>query len=81
MEKVIIYQVFTRLLGNRNTANIAHGDVAQNGTGKFNDFDNKGVADAYTSLVQRMYGSLESSDMPPAPTIPLSAYRDSTLLW
>ena len=38
-EKVIIYQVFTRLFGNRNTTRKEWGTVAENGTGKFADFD------------------------------------------
>ncbi len=41
MEKAIIYQVFTRLFGNKNTARVPHGTLSENGTGKFSDFDNK----------------------------------------
>lgn len=40
-QKVIIYQVFTRLFGNRNTTRKEWGTVAENGTGKFADFDTK----------------------------------------
>ena len=40
-DKVIIYQVFTRLFGNRNTARKECGTIAENGSGKFNDFDSK----------------------------------------
>ncbi len=36
--KTIIYQVFTRLYGNRNTTRKAHGTLAENGCGKLNDF-------------------------------------------
>ena len=39
--KVLIYQVFTRLYGNRNTTRKEWGTVNDNGTGKFNDFDTK----------------------------------------
>ena len=41
MDRIIIYQVFTRLFGNRVTSRIENGDVEENGTGKFNDFDTK----------------------------------------
>ncbi|MCD8305265.1 MAG: alpha-amylase family protein [Prevotella sp.] len=41
MNKIVIYQVFTRLFGNRNTARIPDGTLSDNGTGKFQDFDNK----------------------------------------
>ncbi len=37
--KVIIYQVFTRLFGNKNTTNKPGGELTENGSGKFNDFD------------------------------------------
>lgn len=40
-DKVIIYQVFTRLFGNRNTTRKECGTIAENGSGKFNDFDSK----------------------------------------
>ena len=38
MEKVIIYQVFTRLYGNRNTNRVEDGTLEENGTGKMADF-------------------------------------------
>ena len=41
MEKIIIYQVFTRLFGNKNTTCMENGSLAENGTGKFSDFDAK----------------------------------------
>jgi len=37
-EKVVIYQVFTRLHGNRNTTRIENGTIEENGCGKMNDF-------------------------------------------
>lgn len=40
-DKVIIYQVFTRLFGNRNTTRKEWGTIAENGSGKFYDFDSK----------------------------------------
>ena len=41
MKKIIIYQLFTRLFGNRNNTNIANGSMAENGCAKFNDIDSK----------------------------------------
>lgn len=38
-KKIIIYQVFTRLFGNRNSACKKNGTLADNGVGKMNDFD------------------------------------------
>lgn len=40
-KKIIIYQIFTRLFGNRNTTRKEYGSVAENGCGKMNDFDAK----------------------------------------
>ncbi|MFT7352482.1 MAG: glycosidase, partial [Flavobacterium sp.] len=37
-KKVIVYQVFTRLFGNKNTTNNPWGTIEENGVGKFNDF-------------------------------------------
>ena len=38
-KKVIIYQIFTRLFGNRNTSCKQDGTIAENGVGKMNDLD------------------------------------------
>jgi len=43
MEKIIIYQVFTRLFGNKNTTCVENGSLADNGVGKFADFDSKAL--------------------------------------
>ena len=37
-EKIILYQVFTRLYGNRNTTRKEGGTIEENGCGKLNDF-------------------------------------------
>ena len=37
-QKIVIYQVFTRLFGNTNTTNKPWGTIEENGVGKFNDF-------------------------------------------
>lgn len=39
MKKPIIYQVFTRLFGNRNTSCVENGTIEDNGCGKMNDID------------------------------------------
>ena len=41
--KTVVYQVFTRLFGNTNTTNKPWGTLAENGVGKFDDFDDKAL--------------------------------------
>ena len=41
--KVVIYQVFTRLFGNRNTTNTPWGTIEENGVGKFKDFTDEAL--------------------------------------
>ena len=38
-DKIILYQIFTRLFGNKTTANIPGGTLQQNGSGKMNFID------------------------------------------
>ena len=45
MEKVVIYQIFTRLFGNRNLTRKQHGTLEENGSGKMNDFTPKVLKD------------------------------------
>lgn len=40
MDKLIIYQIFTRLFGNQRTSNTFNGSRDENGVGKFNDINN-----------------------------------------
>ena len=42
-QKVVVYQVFTRLFGNKNTTNKPWGTIEENGVGKFNDFTDKAL--------------------------------------
>ena len=42
-QKIVIYQVFTRLFGNENTTNKPWGTIEENGVGKFNDFTDKAL--------------------------------------
>jgi glycosidase len=41
--KAVVYQVFTRLFGNKNTNNKPWGTIEENGVGKFNDFTDKAL--------------------------------------
>jgi glycosidase len=41
--KIIIYQMMTRLFGNKTTTNKAFGTRDENGVGKFNDIDNQAL--------------------------------------
>ena len=41
--KIVVYQVFTRLFGNKNTTNKPWGTIDENGVGKFNDFTDKAL--------------------------------------
>ena len=38
MEKIVIYQIFTRLYGNKNETRKQGGTIEENGCGKLNDF-------------------------------------------
>ncbi|GAB3275677.1 alpha-amylase family protein [Larkinella harenae] len=42
-DKLVIYQIFTRLFGNQNTANRPWGSRDENGVGKFNDITAKAL--------------------------------------
>jgi glycosidase len=42
-KKAVVYQVFTRLFGNKNTTNKPWGTIKENGVGKFNDFTDKAL--------------------------------------
>nr|WP_262918845.1 alpha-amylase family protein [Tunicatimonas sp. TK19036] len=38
-QKLVVYQIFTRLFGNTKTNNVAWGTIEENGIGKFNDIN------------------------------------------
>nr|WP_245892304.1 alpha-amylase family protein [Flavobacterium pallidum] len=44
-KKVVVYQVFTRLFGNKKTANKPWGRKEQNGVGKFSDFTDRALSE------------------------------------
>jgi len=43
--KKVVYQVFTRLFGNKNTTNKPWGTIAENGVGTFDDFTDKALTE------------------------------------
>ncbi|GAB2575925.1 alpha-amylase family glycosyl hydrolase [Spirosoma areae] len=43
MDKLIIYQIFTRLFGNQTTTNRINGSRDENGVGKFNDINHEAL--------------------------------------
>ncbi len=42
-EKMVLYQIMTRLFGNTNKTNIKYGTIEENGVGKFNDINVKSL--------------------------------------
>ncbi len=44
-KKIVIYQVFTRLFGNKINTNKAWGTIQQNGVGKFSDFNDNALTE------------------------------------
>ena len=79
-KKVIIYQIFTRLFGNRNTSCKKDGTIAENGVGKMNDLDVvrlRKIHDmGFTHVCTRV-----SFVMPRQQTIRDMASRVNTLAW
>ncbi|GEO04687.1 alpha-amylase [Adhaeribacter aerolatus] len=43
--KLVIYQIFTRLFGNKKTTNKTYGTLEENGCGKFNDIGEKALTE------------------------------------
>ena len=72
--KMIIYQVFTRLFGNDKTACIPHGNKTETGCGHFADFTQKAL-----SLEQRIFGIQGSLHMTHKQTIPHTEFRPTIL--
>ena len=55
MEQVIIYQVFTRLYGNRNTTRQENGTIEENGCGKMADFSSEVLKDIAQTGVSHIW--------------------------
>ncbi|MCY7358159.1 MAG: alpha-amylase family protein [Rudanella sp.] len=45
LNKLVVYQIFTRLFGNKNTTNQPNGTLAQNGVGTLNDINDRALND------------------------------------
>ena len=56
--KLIIYQVFTRLFGNNNNHCINNGSITENGCGKMADFTAKALGE-----IKKLGGTRASSSM------------------
>jgi hypothetical protein len=69
-DKLIIYQILTRLFTNSNKYCVPNGTIEQNGCGKMNDI----TSHVLEVLAQRMCGIQALLNMPPRPTIRDSAY-------
>lgn len=63
--KMVVYQVFTRLFGNTETANETYGTKETNGVGKFNDFTDTGLEEIRKMGVTHIWytGVLEHATM------------------
>mgnify|MGYP001290399712 FL=1 len=60
--KLIIYQVFTRLFGNNNNHCINNGSITENGCGKMADFTAKALGEI-KKLALHISGTRASSSM------------------
>ena len=49
--KIIIYQVFTRLFGNNNNHCVYNGDIVTNGCGKMADFTLKALSEIKKQII------------------------------
>lgn len=54
-KKIIIYQVFTRLFGNRNTTRKEWGNISENGCGKMNDFSEEVLASIHNMGISHIW--------------------------
>ena len=68
--KLIIYQVFTRLFGNNNNHCINNGSITENGCGKMADFTAKALgeikeAGGYPYMVHRHHRACNANGLPP----------------
>ena len=77
--KTIIYQVFTRLYGNRNTTRKENGTIADNGCGKLNDFTPTVLKNIRQMGVSHIWGTPVSSATPRRRTTPVTEFPVSTL--
>ena len=64
-DKLVIYQIFTRLFGNQKTTNKPWGSRDENGVGKFNDFTDKALQELRAFGVSHVWytGVIEHATM------------------
>ena len=64
-DKIVVYQLFVRLFGNKNSTNKFYGTLEENGVGKFNDINNKALAELKKFGVTHVWytGALEHAVM------------------
>lgn len=64
-DKLLVYQVFTRLFGNQQTTNKPWGSLAENGVGKFNDITEKALQEIKKMGVSHVWytGVIEHATM------------------
>lgn len=80
-DKIILYQIFTRLFGNKTTENIPGGTLQQNGSGKMNFIDRAILQRIKAMGVNTCSGIRVSYDTPLAPIIQATTFHAKTLLW
>lgn len=78
-EKIIIYQVFTRLFGNEVVRNAYNGSLQENGCGKITGFTNQALNEI-KSLGQHIFGIQGLLPMLLRQTIQLTIYLATILL-
>ena len=63
--KLVIYQAFVRHFGNKNTTNKFYGSIEENGSGKFNDINEKALSELKTLGVNYVWftGVIEHATM------------------
>lgn len=63
--KIVVYQLFTRLFGNKKTVNKEYGTLEENGTGKFRDIDDQALLEIKKLGVTHVWytGVLEHATM------------------
>jgi len=63
--KLVIYQAFVRHFGNKNTSNKFYGSIEENGSGKFNDINEKALKELKTLGVNYIWftGVIEHATM------------------
>ncbi|HEX9955783.1 MAG TPA: alpha-amylase family protein, partial [Fibrella sp.] len=64
-DKLVVYQIFTRLFGNQQTTNKPWGSLAENGVGKFNDISDKALQEIKKMGVSHVWytGVIEHATM------------------